>query len=169
MPNRLEMVVGGLRQAALPNAPEFISRTPPADGFFMERQRLGPFELPDHWIPFYGVGLELAPGKRFYYQDGKYRGSSFQAGDFLVLAPQELRRFRGEFDGTLVLVSIEPVVLQHMVAGSPASNPFELTRTSEGPDPMLTDLVLRLQAEVKADYPAGHPLSEAICTRLAEG
>lgn len=36
MPNRLEMVVRGQRQTALPNTPDFTSRTLPADGFFME-------------------------------------------------------------------------------------------------------------------------------------
>ena len=69
MPNRLEMVVGGRRRTALPDAPDFTSRISPSDGFFMERNRLLPFELPDHWIPFYGVGLQFVEGtgKRFLY------------------------------------------------------------------------------------------------------
>jgi len=55
-----------------------------------------------------------------------------------------------------------------MVAGSPASNPFDLTRTWEGPDPVLRDLVLRLQAEVTTGYPAGPLPGESICMKLAE-
>jgi len=36
----------------------------------MEGTRLSSFELPDHWIPFYGVGLQFirGTGKRFYFQ-----------------------------------------------------------------------------------------------------
>ena len=70
MPNRLEMVVRGQRQTALPNTPDFTSRTWPTDGFFMEGTRLSSMELPDHWIPFYGVGLQFiqGTGKRFFIQ-----------------------------------------------------------------------------------------------------
>ncbi len=170
MPDRLEIVVGGRRQTALPTTPEFTSRTAPSDGFFIEGTRLSSFELPDHWIPFYGVGLHLiqGTGKRFFFQDGKHHTEQFKNGDSLVLAPQELRRFRAETEGKLILVSIEPVALQEMLAGSPARNPFELTRTWEGQDLMLRDLVLKLQAEVTAGYSAGPLLAESLCTRLAE-
>jgi len=116
------MVVKGRRETALPNVPELTSRTPPSDGFFMEVNRPSPFELPDHWIPFYGVGLQIgAGGTRYYFQGGKHREERFKDGDSLVIAPQELRRFRSEIKSgqKLILVSIEPVVLQHMVAGSP--------------------------------------------------
>jgi hypothetical protein len=80
MPNRLEMVVGGRRRTALPNAPDFTSRISLSDGFFMERTRLSPFELPDHWIPFYGVGLQFVEGtgKRFFFQDGRHQMLPFE-------------------------------------------------------------------------------------------
>jgi AraC family transcriptional regulator len=55
-----------------------------------------------------------------------------------------------------------------MVTGYHSRNPFELTRTFNGQDPWLAGLVLRLQAEVAADYPGGHLYAESICTRLAE-
>jgi AraC family transcriptional regulator len=55
-----------------------------------------------------------------------------------------------------------------MVAGSPARNPFDLTRAWYGPDPVLKDLVLKLQAEVTAGYPTGPLFGESICTKLAE-
>jgi hypothetical protein len=81
-----------------------------------------------------------------------------------VMAPQELRQFRLETgcESKFILVSIEPVILQHMVAGCRAGNPFELTRTRERPDPALTDLLLRLQAEVTAGCPAGRLLAESM-------
>ena len=168
---RLEMVVGGRRRTALPTLPDFTSRTAPADGFFMEGARLSSFELPDHWIPFYGVGLQAVQGtgKRFFFQDGRRHADVFRNDDMFVIAPQELRQYRLEaVDCKLSLVSIEPVVLQDMVAGSPARNPFELTRSWQGQDPVLRELVLRLQAEVTAGYPTGPLLSEALCTKIAE-
>jgi hypothetical protein len=114
MPNRLEMVVGGRRQTALPTPPDFTSRTTPSEGFFMEVNRLSSFELPDHWIPFYGVGLQFShgKGKRFYFQDGRHHTLPFENGDALVIAPQELRQYRLDGEGKLILVSLDPVVLQ---------------------------------------------------------
>lgn len=93
MPNRLEMVVDRRRQTALPTTPDFTSRTSPSDGFFMEVNRLTSFEMPDHWIPFYGVGLQFVrgTGKRFFVQDGRHVALPFQNGEALVIAPQELR------------------------------------------------------------------------------
>jgi AraC-like DNA-binding protein len=170
MSHRLEMVVDGKRQTALPVAPDFTSRTVPCNGFFIEGTRLSPFEMPDHWIPFYGVGLQFVrgTGKRFYFQDGRTVSLPFQNGDSLVIAPQEIRRYRLESKSKLLLVSIEPVVLQEMLSGSPARNPFELTRAWNGPDPVLRDLVLKLQAEVTSSYPAGPLFAESLCTKLAE-
>jgi AraC family transcriptional regulator len=168
MPNRLEMVVGGRRQTALPTTPDFTSRTSPSDGFFMEGIRLSSFELPDHWIPFYGVGLQTVQGtaKRFFFQDGRHHEDAIHTDDMFVIAPQELRQYRTEIvEGKLSMVSIDPVVLQDLVAGS---NSFELTRLWLGRDPVLKDLVLKLQAEVTAGHPTGPLLGESICTRLAE-
>jgi AraC family transcriptional regulator len=86
-----------------------------------------------------------------------------------VIAPQELRQYRLEVgECKFTMVSIEPVVLQGMLAGSPARNPFELTRTWNGQDLMLRDAVLKLQAEVAAGYPAGPLFAESLCTKLAE-
>ena len=41
----------------------------------MEGTRLSSFEMPDHWIPFYGVGMQFVreTRKRFFYQDGKHQ------------------------------------------------------------------------------------------------
>ena len=171
MPSRHEIVVAGRRQTALASALDFTSRTSPSDGFLMAGYRLSSFEMPDHWIPFYAVGLQLVrgTGKRFFYQDGKHHVGPFENGDSLVIAPQELRQYRLEAaECNLIMVSIEPVVLQEMVAGSHSRNPFELTRTWNGPDPTLKDLVLKLQAEVMSGHPAGPLYSESLCTKLAE-
>ncbi len=155
MPDHLEMVVGGRRQTALPVTPDFTSRTSPLEGFFMEGSRLSSFEMPDYWIPFYGVGLQYTrqTAKRFFFQDGRHRELPLENEDCLVIAPQELRQYRFEGAGKFILVSIEPIVMQEIIAGSPGSaNPFELTRTANGPNPILEDLVLKLQAEVTAGY-----------------
>src|ERR1700677_23892 len=129
MPDRLEMVVDGRRQTALPTTLEFTSRTAPSEGFSMEGHRLHSLELPDHWIPFYGVGLQFTQGvgKRFFYQDGRQHSHLVRNGDSLVIAPQELRQYRFEDEAgcKFILVSIEPVVLQGMVAGCSSRNPFE--------------------------------------------
>jgi len=171
MPNRLEMVVGGQRQTALPNTPDFTSLNSPADGFSMERTRLSSFELPDHWIPFYAVGLQTVQGagKRFFFQDGRQHEDVFHTGDMFVIAPQEIRRYRCEIvEGKLSMFSIEPAILQDLVAGSPSRNPFELARSWHGRDPVLQDLVLKLQAEVTGGYPAGPLFGEALCMKIAE-
>jgi AraC-like DNA-binding protein len=172
MPTRLEMVVGGRRQTALPTPPDFTSRTTPSDGFFMEGTKVTSLELPDHWIPFYGVGLQFMQGigKRFFYQDGRHHSHSIRNGDSLVIAPQEVRQYRLEAATgcKFILVSIEPVVLQTMVTGHTSRNPFELTRTWDGQDSSLREIVLKLQAEVTTGYPAGALLAESLCTRLAE-
>jgi AraC family transcriptional regulator len=171
MPNRLEMVVRGQRQTALPNTPDFASLNSPADGFSMEGTRLSSFELPDHWIPFYGVGLQSVhgTGKRSFFQDGRRHEDTFHTDDMFVIAPQELRQYRLEVaECKLSLVSIEPVVLQELVAGSPSRNPFELTRSWHGRDAVLKDLVLKLQAEVTTGYPAGPLFGEALCMKIAE-
>jgi len=128
-------------------------------------------ELPDHWIPFYGVGLQFVrgTGKRFYFQDGRRHEDAFHTDDMFVIAPQEIRQYRVEsVECKLSMVSIEPVVLQDLVASSPSRNPFELTRTWFGRDPVLKDLVLKLQGEVTAGYPAGPLFGEALCTKIAE-
>lgn len=172
MPNRLEMVVGGRRQTALPTTPDLASRQTPSDGFFMEVHRLRSFEMPDHWIPFYGVGLQFmqGTGNRFFYQDGRHHSHRIRNGDSLVIAPQEVRQYRLEAETgcKFILVSIEPVVLQGMVTGCSSRNPFELTRTWDGEDVILKEMVLRLQGEVTAGYPEGPLLAESLCTRLAE-
>lgn len=138
----------------------------------MEGTKITSLELPDHWIPFYGVGLQFTQGvgKRSFYQDGRHRSHSIRNGDSLVIAPQELRQYRFECEAgcKLILVSIEPVVLQSMVTGCSFRNPFELTRTWDGQDSTLREIVLRLQAEVTAGYPAGPLFAESLCTRLAE-
>ena len=171
MANRLEMVVRGQRQTALTNTPDFTSGTSPADGFFMEGTRLSSMELPDHWIPFYGVGLQIVQGtgKRSFFQDGRRHEDAFQTDDMFVIAPQELRQYRLEVvEAKLSMVSIEPVVLQDLVAGSSSRSPFELTRSWRGPDPVLKNLILKLEAEVTTGYPAGPLLGEALCTKIAE-
>jgi AraC family transcriptional regulator len=172
MSNRLEMVVGGRRQTALPTTPDFTSRTTLSDGFVMEGHRLSSLELPDHWVPFYGVGLQFMQGigKRLFYQDGRHHSHTIRNGDSLVIAPQELRQYRLEAEAgcKFIVVSIEPVVLHSMVAGCSSRNPFELTRTWDGQDRSLREIVLKLQAEVTAGYPAGPLFAESLCTRLAE-
>ena len=61
------------------------------------------------------------------------------------------------------MFSIEPAILQDLVAGSPSRNPFELARSWHGRAPVLRDLVLKLQAEVTGGYPAGPLFGEAPC------
>ncbi len=170
MAERLEMVVGGQRQAAMPTAPEFSTRVSPWNGFPMEEHRLSTFELPDHWIPFYMVGVEFTPGNltRFYLENGKSYKETIENGGCFVVGPRELRRFRVEGTGNVVLVSIEPGAVEEMMVGAPPRSPLELLRHWHGHDPVLRDLVLRLRAEAKAGCPGGALLGESLCTKLTE-
>jgi len=164
------MVVGGQRRAAMPTAAEFSTRVSPGSGFLVEGHTASTFELPDHWVPFYMIGLEFARGKltRFFHNNGKVREYPIQHGTCFVMGPQEIRRLRIEGTGDVNLVSIEPVVLQELLGFSPRRSPLELLRHWHGHDPVLRDLVLRLRAEVKAGCPGGPLLGESICTKLTE-
>ena len=169
MPDRLEMVVGGQRQIALPTT-DLKSHAPQWSGFLMERHQFGPFEMPDHWIPFYMVNLQMVrkPGKRFFFEGGREHVCPVHRGDCVIVAPHEVRKFRFAGEGDTTLVSIEPSVLQSMLSGSASRNRFELLRRWNGDDPVLRDHLLRLQADVAAGCPSGPLLGESICTRLAE-
>jgi AraC-like DNA-binding protein len=170
MVERLEMVVGGQRQVAMPTVPEFLARVSPSNGFRVEGHRFSTFELPDHWIPFYMVGVEFTRGEltRFFVENGKSYKDPIENGACFVLGPRELRRFRIEGTGNAVFVSIEPGSLEEMIVGSPQRSPLELLRHWSGHDPIVRDLVLRLRAEVTAGCPSGPLLGESICTKLAE-
>jgi AraC family transcriptional regulator len=136
----------------------------------MEEHRLSTFELPDHWIPFYMVGVEFTPGNltRFYLENGKSYKETIENGACFVVGPRELRRFRIEGTGNVVIVSIEPGALEETIVGSPRRSPLELLRHWGGHDPMLRDLILKLRAEGKAGCPSGPLLGESICTKLTE-
>ena len=84
-------------------------------------------------------------GSGFFIQGRRHVALPFQNGDTLVNAPQELRQYRLETECKLIMVSIEPPVFEEMIAGYHARNPFELTRTFNGQDPLLADLVLKLR------------------------
>ena len=170
MSRRLEMVVGGQRQTALPGNPDETKPSSPCSGFLIEGHRLSSFELPDHWIPFYLVSLQTAgtTTTRSFFVNGKQLNSPVQNGDCVITAPREVRRFRMAGVGSVAMVSIEPAVLQEMIGGSTSRSFVELIKEWNGPDPVLRDLVLRLQAETNAGYPNGTLLGESICTMLAE-
>ena len=169
MQARLEMVVGGRRQAAIPTTPDFTGRISTGHGFFMESQRISTFELPDHWIPYYLVGLQSVRRKttRYLLESGKIREEPIYDGSCFVLIPQEIRRFRIEGEAHVDLVSIEPTVLQE-VPGFPHRSPLELVKLWNGDDPALKDLILRLRREVMSGFPTGHLLAESICIRITE-
>jgi len=170
MMERIEMVVGGQRRAAMPTVPEFSTRVSPWSGFLVVGHTASTFELPDHWVPFYMIGLEFPRGKltRFFYDNGKVREYPIQHGTCFVMGPQEIRRLRIEGAGDVNVVSIEPAVLQELLESNPRRSPLELLRRWHGHDPVLRDLVLRLRAEAKAGCPSGPLLGESICTKLAE-
>ena len=170
MPDRLEMVVSGQREVALATTPSLVSKPSHWDGFLMEQHQFRPMEMPDHWIPFYMVGLQMvkAPASRFFFEGGKEHRTAVQRGDCVVVSPHEVRKFRFTGEGNMLLVSIEPAVLQNMLAGAPGHNSFELLRRWNGDDPVLRTLILRLQADLAAGCPGGPLLGESICTSLAE-
>jgi AraC family transcriptional regulator len=170
MVERLEMVVSGQRQVAMPSVPESLTGISPSNGFLVEEHRLSTFELPDHWIPFYMVGLQFTPGNltRFFVENGKSYKEIIENEGCFVVGPRELRRFRIEGTGNAVMVSIEPGVLGEMIVGSPRRSPLELLGHWRGHDPVLRDIVLKLRAEVNAGCPSGALLGESICTKLAE-
>lgn len=167
---RMEMVVSGQRQIAMPTAPEFSAPASPWGGFLVEGHRFSSFELPDHWIPFYMAGLQFNPGKasRFFLENGKLCEDPIENGSCFVVGPREFRRFRIEGAGNVTIVSIEPTALQEMLAWNSPRSPLELLGKWSGHDPVLRDLVLRLRAEAAAGCPSGALLGESICTKLTE-
>lgn len=171
MSERLEMVVGGQRRPALPTNPDLIKATSPCGGFLIERhRRVSTCELPDHWIPFYLLGLQTVGETltRSLFEDGRQRDFPVRNGDCFVTAPHEVRRFRLIGVGGATMISIEPAVFQEMISGSSCRNPVELIRNWNGQDPALRNIILRLQSETNAGYPNGALFAESICTKLAE-
>jgi AraC-like DNA-binding protein len=171
MAERLEMVVSGKRRPAMPSAPEFVSRISPTSGFGVEGHLLSDtFELPDHWIPFYLVGVQFTRGKltRYFLENSRIHEERIDNGKCFVVGPKEVRRFRLEGAGSASLVSIDPWVLEEMTADSPRRSPVELLRNWVGHDPVLRDLILKLRAEVTSGCPTGPLLAESICTKLTE-
>jgi AraC family transcriptional regulator len=170
MAERVEIVVNGRRRAALPVAPKLAGRASPSSGFLPEQYHLSTFELPDCWIPYYMVGLQFTRGlwKRHFLENGKPFEEIIRPGDCYVVGPREARRFRIEGEGHVCMVSIEPAVLQEMIAGSPYRDPLELIRTRNGQDPALKGLLLQLQADLAAGCPSGPLFGESICVKITE-
>jgi AraC family transcriptional regulator len=166
----VEIVVNGRRRAALPVAPNFASRASPSSGFLAEQYHLSTFELPDCWIPSYMVGLQFPRGiwKRHFLEDGKPFEEIIRPDDCHVVGPREARRFRIEGEGHVCMVSIEPAVLQEMIAESPYRDPLELIRTRNGQDATLQGLLLKLQANLAAGCPSGPLFSESLCVQITE-
>jgi AraC family transcriptional regulator len=170
MAERVEIVVNGRRRAALPVAPKFARRASPPSGFIAEQYHLSTFELPDCWIPYYMVGLQFTRGlwKRHFLENGKSFEEIIRPDDCYVVGPREARRFRIQGEGHVCMVSIEPAVLQEMIAGSPYRDPLELIRTRNGQDPAVKGLLLQLQTDLAADCPSGPLFGESLCVKITE-
>jgi AraC family transcriptional regulator len=170
MAERLEMVVGGQRRVAMPDAPLLTSSFSMFSGFFIEEAPVFTGEMPDHWIPNYMVGLQLVPGgaKRFFLEDGRMRKDEIHNGSCVVLGPREIRRFRLEAEGSVFLVAIDPVVMQEITADAPASHGTELVGVNNANDALMQGLLLQLRENVAAGCPNGPPLGESLCMKVAE-
>ena len=167
---QLEIVVKGRRQSALSTQPHRVGPAFLGNGFVIEEHHMNSFEMPDHWIPNYLVTLSFSPqrSKRFYFEAGRERETVIEAGSCDVVAPCEMRKFRFKGEARAILLSIEPEILQSMIAGPSGGNALELIRRWHGADPILQDLLMKLRAEVQGGFPAGALLSEHLCTKLAE-
>lgn len=168
--DRLEIVVKGKRQAALETTPEVAGLSPSENGFLMEEHRCRCLEMPDHWIPYYLVALHFAekPVRRFLFESGREQECVVHNETCDVVAPHELRRFRSEGESRSMIVSIEPEVLESIIADSPRRNPLELLMHWHGEDAALSGLILKLSSEVKFGFPDGTLSADALCMRLSE-
>jgi hypothetical protein len=137
MEDRLEMVVSGRRCKAMPDAPCFTSSTIGWNGFFLESHLVSnfDFELPDHWVLNYMVGLQyLQRGRRLFYEDGRQQEHRIRYGECFVLGPREFRRFRMEGGGSVCMLAIDPVVLQDVTGDASGRNLLGLLRLWNGTD-----------------------------------
>lgn len=170
MAEQLEMVVGGQRQAAMPGRPQSTSGAA-WSGFFLESHRFSnfDFELPDHWVPHYMVGLQFVQhSERHFFEGGRHHVHKIQYGDCFVLGPREFRQFRMQGQGSVCMVAIDPSVLQEVTADSSRRNPFDLVYTWNGADAVLAGLIQHLENYVAAGLPCGQLLAEHLSTKIAE-
>ena len=170
MAERLELVAAGQRRAAMPDQPHLTSGTG-WGGFFLESHKVSnyDFELPDHWVPFYMVGLQCARRcVRHFFEGGRQHVHKVQYGDCFVLGPREFRRFRMEGEGSVCMVSIDPLVLQEITGDSSRRNLLDLVNLWNGVDAVLAQLIQRLERHAAVGSPGGRLLGEDLCTEIAE-
>src|SRR5579875_1348563 len=168
MPTRLEIVVEGQRQRAMPTTPDLTSGASPWKGFVLEEHNLPALEMPDHWIPYHLVTVGLSdPGKRIWFEGGREHVCAFGNGFVTVASPREIRRLRWDKPARMIGVAIEPEAMRNMIPESLHGREVEL-RTQPGTDwPAIRQLVFRLQQELVAACPTGPLAGESLCTQLA--
>ena len=105
---------------------------------------------------------------RHFFEDGREQVHRVQCGDCFVLGPRELRRFRMEGEGSICMVSIDPLVLQEITADSSRRDLLDLLRLWNGTDNVLAALIQRLERCVIEGSPNGSLPGEDLCTKIAE-
>jgi AraC family transcriptional regulator len=169
MLNRLEVVVGGHREAVMPTEPTLSSYSSPWKGFVLEKHDLHALEMPDHWVPYHlvNVGLMVKPQKHFWFEGGREHQRDLTNGVVNVMSPRELRRCRWDGNAQMIAVAIEPEAMRNLVPDSLRGRDVELITQVGNDDSVLRNLLFRLQAEFAAQCPSGPLYGESLCTRLA--
>lgn len=167
--DRLEIVVAGRRQPAMPTAPAPELRSSPWPGFVVERHKVPALELPDHFNPYYlvTVGFCAEPTQHYWFENGREQCSVFRSGGVGIDSPRELRRFRTESPGELTAVEIETNTMRNLVGEFLHGRDAELFRRSGHDDLQIRQLVLALERELASDCPTGPLRGESLCTQLA--
>jgi len=157
MADRIEIVVDGELQAALPTRPVDSSNSSPWRGFTVERHALPPVEMPDHYIPSYIVNVIFCPSPgTIYWTDSGRERHSIRANEMVaVRSPGELRGCRWDFAWSMLAVE------------APHGRDVELFPDPGRHDPVMRHLVQSLVAELNRGCPVGPLLGESICTNLA--
>lgn len=166
--DRLEIVVAGHRQAAMPT-PASGGKRLPWKGFLLEQHDAPPLELPDHWIPFHLVTVAFCskPVNRFWFESGRERSCVFPNGSLGITSPCELRGFRTDTPTRMITVAIEGDAMRNIVPDSLHGRDVQLFQFESLDDPEIRRLVLDLHTELAAGCSAGPLRGESICTELA--
>jgi AraC-like DNA-binding protein len=154
----------------MPNKPESFTGTA-SGGFFLESHKDSnyDFELPDHWVPYYMVGSQFVRrAARHFFADGREQVHKIQYGECFVVGPGELRRFRTEGEGSICMLTIDPLVFEEITANSSRRKIQDLLRQWDGADGVLAALIQRLERCVTENLPNACLQSEGLCTKIAE-
>jgi hypothetical protein len=166
--DRLEIVVEGHRQPAMPTPPASAVNFSPWKDIVPEQHALPPVELPDDWAPYHLVvfGLCSKPVNRFCFESGSQRHDVFRKRYVGLTSAGKLRAFRTDAPSHIIAVSIEREAMQGAILDRLHGRDVQSFHSEGREDSEIRRLALDLHHELAAGCPRGQLRGESICAQL---